>query len=410
MVKISRKTLFVLAFYVIITIFLSWPLILHLDGFLLSKVHEDISHSDTEYQINYMLKSKELFLDHQNFIIIQSKYAMPQSYVLFGIFSTVFLGLNEIVFHNLFFLLCVFLSGIFMYFFMLELSKDRIASFFSGFLYMSSNFLFHQYMWGHTNILQIQWIPLIFLFLEKTLKKPKEFKYSIFLGVCLSLQVISSVQYTVYISVVIPFYILLRTYFVNRKTFVNKYFWINMFVSTILAIAFSSFYLIKRLNMHSVIRTIEENLELNWRMQSLKSLFDVNSHMYLGIIQVVLILLGISITIWYIKNKRYRIYIPFAILFIFFTLCMFGPASYFLPYYWLYKFWPFINHFRTPVRLFPFVLICSSILSSLFLLSMQKVNALKKYKFYILIVIMLIITGLQILSSYYFSSRHLFYL
>lgn len=406
--KINLKTLLVISSYLIITIFLSWPLILHLDGFLLSKNYKDISHSDTKVHMKYMLKSKELFLDGKDFIVLPSDYSLAQTYNLLGIFSIIVLGLNEIVFHNLFFLFCIFLSGLFMYFLMLELSKNKLASFFAGFIYMSSNYLFHQYIFGHTHYIQIQWIPLVFLFLEKTLNY-KKFKYAIFLAISLSLLILSSSQYTVYLSFIIPVYLLLRIYFVDKKILIDKHFYLNIAISNVLAFVFSSFYIFKRIHSSSIIRTIGENMGKWWVLSYFGQLLSVKTNINLGGIQFILIFLGIIVILAYIKDKNYRKYIPFAILLIFLIICMAGPFSLYAPYYWLYKFWPFINRFRVPIRLFPFVLMCSSILSSLFLLYIQKMKKLKKYRVVILILVIIMIIIFQILNSHWLSNHHIFY-
>jgi len=52
--KISKKTLLIILSFLLITSFLSWPLVLNLDGFLLSQHYKDISHADTNHHIFYL--------------------------------------------------------------------------------------------------------------------------------------------------------------------------------------------------------------------------------------------------------------------------------------------------------------------------------------------------------------------
>jgi hypothetical protein len=400
--KINKKTLVVILSYLIITIFLSWPLILHLDGFLFS-VHLDLRRSDTLYHISHIEKAREHIRAYKNPIVIE-RGEVAQTYIFSGVFFTYVLRIKDVIFHNLFFLACVFLSALFMYLLMFELSKNKLASFFAGFLYMSSNYIFQQYTWGHTNIMQMQWIPLVFLFLEKTLKY-KKIKYAIYLGISLSLLILSSSQYTAYLSFILPLYLLLQFFFVDKKNFTDKHFWLNMFISIITAFALSSLYLIKRFSLPSTIRTIRENMKQSLD-RGFRLLLGIGSHLYLGTIQLLLTLLGMYIIWLNVKDKNYRKYIPFAILFVLLIICMLGPFSWYAPYYWLYKFWPFINMFRAPKRLFPFVLMCSSILSSLFLIYLQKIRKFKKYRVLILIMVMITIIIFQISISPWLSNRH----
>ncbi len=403
--KILKESLYVILFFLFMTLFLTWPLALNLEGFLLSSAYEDISHSDTTKQIGMMLESNDRFMNNLDFIIVEQKFAMPPSYMLLGIFSVSLLKLDPTVFHNLFFLISMFLAGLFMYLLMMEWTKDRFSSVFGGFLFMSSNFLMHQYMWGHANILQIQWIPLIFLFLERLLLS-KKLKYSLYLGLVLAVQVISSLQFSVYLTFIIPLYLILRYIFFDKKFVKEKDVWLNLFLSAILGLAFSSFYLIKRFNLTPQVRTIKENLIENRSVESLSVLFNPNSHVSIGWFTVVLVLIGISLVIWHFQKREYRKYGLFGILFVFFLLCLLGPVSVFVPYYWLYKLWPLVDYFRTPVRVYPFLSLCLSFLASLIFLTIKN----KKLKWIILIIFLVIFFLFQIQDSHYFVNTHIFYL
>lgn len=273
---------------------------------------------------------------------------------------------------------------------------------------MSSNYIFHQYIWGHTNIWQIQWIPLIFLFLEKTIKYEK-IKYSLYLGIALALQILSSSQYIVYLSFIIPLYLLLRIFIVDKKILINKKFYLNMFISLITAFVLSSFYLVKRIGLSSVIRTIEENMMWYWRLNNLNELLSFGENISIGPIHIIFLGFGLFVLWMNIKNKDYRKYFIYLILFIFIIIAMFGPFSKFAPYYWLYKIWPFVKNFRVLRRLFPFVLMSSSILSSLFLLYLKDQNKSEKYRIMILIISIFVMIILQILNSHWTSNLWIYY-
>jgi hypothetical protein len=224
----------IISSYLLITILITWPLILHLDGFLLVKGYGDVYHSDTYGFIGHMVKAGELLYNNDslfNFNHPPDDFAITFDY--FGVLL-ISMGFSPIIAYNLFFLSSLFLSGLFMYLLMFELSKDGLSSFFSGFVYMSSNYVFNEYVWGHPNLWQIQWIPLIFLLIEGSLDV-RGIRYPVALGVVLALQVYSSTQYAVYLSFIVPVYILLRIYFVDKNILSNKSVWLNVSLSVIVA-------------------------------------------------------------------------------------------------------------------------------------------------------------------------------
>lgn len=394
MKNLKKNVCFMIFFFILLTILITFPLIFNLNGFLLTKDFDNINHSDTEINLRYINESINLLLEHKDFIITPKNYSLPQSYVLTGILFVNFISFDEIVFHNLFFMSSIFLSGVFMYFFMFELCKDNFASLYSGFIYMSSNWIISSYLWGHVNQMQIQWIPLVFLYLEKTIHY-KKIKYGILLGLAFGIQILSSDQYTVYLSFILPVYILLRVIFTKRNIVTQGKYWLLYFTSLITAYLSSSFYLIKRLKIIPPIRSIQENLNKNFRMSFLNQLFEVERNIYIGHFQFLLIILGFFVIWSNFKKKKYRKYVPFFVLFIFLIFCMIGPTSFFAPYYWLYYLWPFFNNFGVVWRLFPFILMFSSILSSLILIFMNKNKKFRIFKIVFLIFSIMIILFFQ---------------
>jgi hypothetical protein len=409
---IEKENVFIISAYILFTLILSHPLIFHLNGFLLSENYSDISHSDTMIHLGYIRKAGYLSKNLQDPIIIDPS-DVPQTYIFPGLFATEIFHIDEVVYHNLFFLYCIFISGYFMYLLMFELSGDKISSFFSGFLYMSPNFLFYEYMWGHTNIMQIQWIPLILLFLERTLKY-KKIRDSICLGFSLSLQIVSSSQYTVYLTFILPLYLFLRIYFSDKNLFFDRNFWDKIVFSKILisleiAFLLSSYFLVKRLTIFATVRSIQDNLTKSWRMTSINQLFHVNTHISLGIIQMALVLIGLAIIYRKRDNSLFRRFIPLPVLMLFLILAMYGPTHPLSPYSLLLNYWPFVNRFRVPRRIFPFILICSSILSSLGLIHLKEIESLKKYRIHILVLLITLIITIQILQSPWLSNHQIYY-
>ena len=155
--------------FLFFTLFITWPLLMNMNGFLLPPQYNNISHSDSLQHISKIGQAKELLAQGKNPIIVDNA-DVSQLYIFMGVFLNSVFGIDPVACHNTYFLLSLFLSGFFMYLFMRELSDDYLASLFAGFLYLTSQYLPYAYYWGHSNTPQIQWIPLVFLFLEKMLK------------------------------------------------------------------------------------------------------------------------------------------------------------------------------------------------------------------------------------------------
>ncbi|PIY59835.1 hypothetical protein COY95_04980, partial [Candidatus Woesearchaeota archaeon CG_4_10_14_0_8_um_filter_47_5] len=348
--------------YMVFALFLTWPLILSLNGFVLTKDYPDISHSDTMLHISHVKEARALYLKGVPPLIVDS-FDVAQTYIIPGILITSYLPVSDIMYHNLFFLACVVLSGFCTFLFVRYMNRNVYAAFLGGFLYMSSNLLFRAYVWGHTNLMQFQWIPLIFLFVEKVLQEPSK-KHALFLGVVGALQLLSSAQYTAYLSFILPLYLGLRTLFFDCKCIKDTRVWKLFLLAAGIALLLSVFYLVPRMIIPSTIRTIEENLNPWWRLTSIKQLFWPYDPNYLGSIHLLLMGLGSAMLVMQRGKSEFARILPFALLTPFLILGMNGPSSPVMPYYLLYKYWPMINHFRVPARLFPFVLLCGSMVSS----------------------------------------------
>jgi hypothetical protein len=245
--------------------------------------------------------------------------------------------------------------------------------------------------------MQIEWLPLIFLFVEKMLKSDK-FRNAIYLGIVFALQLVSSSYNTIHLSFFLPFYLIVRVLFSTR---ISKVFLRNIFLSLVLALLITSPYLIKRATVPAIVRTVEENMMDYWKLDSINELLNINYHLYMGTIQFLLTFLGIII-IWH--YKEFRKYLPFLITAAFALICMIGPFSVLAPYYWLFKLWPYFNHLRVPFRIYPFFLLGYSVVASIFLL------LLKKYKHRSLLTAIIILTVIigQILVSPWLSNYHIF--
>jgi hypothetical protein len=395
----------VLLLFLIATLLITWPLAIHLDGFLLIRGYEGISHSDDYTMLKVMVGAKRLFYTNHTIPFVEKVrldwdvcYPLLAFYILLAP-----AGFNVVETLNVFLLASVFLSGASMFLLIREISGDRLASLFGGFVYMSSGYVINEYVWGHPPLYLIHWIPLIFLLAEKSLKGAQPV-YPLLLGVALSSQVYSSSHYAVYLSLILPTYIILRLSLLGRRSLRRVFF--NLVLSLAVVLALSGYFILQNTGLPHEKRTLEENNNPPWVLGSPVDLIRVDKALNFGFVQVVLVVLGLCI-LWSRRNDgRYRVYWPFLLLLVYLVASMMGPLSEYAPYYWLYNYWPFIQYYRVPSRLFPFALMCVSVLSSIALAYMGDNPRLRRWRtasFALLIVALLV----QLSFSVFFSPRHI---
>jgi hypothetical protein len=401
------QTLLVICFYMLVVVALTWPLLTHLNGYILPAGVTNISWSDFPFVFEGVNESRESLLNGT----ILSVHELP------GDFSPIFeyfvillswCGFSNAAAYNLFFVLSVVLSAFFMYLLMYKLSRDRVASLFCGVVYISVNYLLEEYTFGHPTRMQIQWIPLVFYALERMIRSGG-FRNAVLLGAALTLQIYASTQHLVYLTFVAPLYLLFRHIFVDRKRLLRRQFWKGSAIACAVFIAASGYYIFKRFELGYGIRTVEENLVPWCTMTSLSQLVGKASAVSLGIVPAVCLVVGMAVFLLGRNRKKYAPYIPYALVFVILLAFLVGPSTWYAPYFWLYKWWPLVNRFRCVSTLFPFVLMSASILSSLPLLWAKECRAIRKYRVLLVIILVVAVVGCHIFSSGWFVGRHIFY-
>jgi len=335
--------------------------------------------------------AKEKILAHEKLYIMDDR-PVGYLYIIQGLILMFLFKTTSIIAHNLLFIISFFLSGFFMYLLAFELTKNRLGSLLAGFFYCTSNYMFAKLIIGHGVLFQLQWLPLFFLFLEKLMSKPK-LKNSLFLGLSLSLIILSSPYYTVYLTIIAPVYCFSR----NVKFFKNRRLMLLILIAIVISLLLSSFYIFDRLNSPSTIRTIEDNLNPAWRLDSFWELISPRySSFFVGQIPLLLACCGI----YYTLIKKDKRMVPFVLILFVSLILSIGPVNNFAPYTVLYKIWPFINKFRTPYRIFPFALMSIALLITFFFKEFTK-NINYKKKFFLFLSIMATIIIFNHLPSLY---------
>lgn len=309
-------------------------------------------------------------------ILLHSDFTVPPSYVLSGAVVTMILPLSTVVFHNLFFVGSMFLAGLFMYFLVREVVGNPEVALLSGILYMSSFYLFYTYTFGHTNQWQIQWIPLVLFGVERV-ASDFEGRNVVLLALALSLQVLSSEQYTVYLSFFLPLYVSLR-YLCGASKFRSRAFWKGITAASVLSVLAVWPYVAGTLLMTGngvETRTLQTNM-YHWyvieRTNVVGVMFAADA---LPQVLFRLLLLAVGAGAVFTTSRHYQLrLLPFAVLFVVGLSFAWGPFSPWAPYTILYEFWPFVEYFRVPYRTLPFALLGSSTLSAAALLHVSKPN------------------------------------
>jgi len=401
-------------FFLVMTIFLTWPLMNHLDAFVISQVYPSAAHSDLAWHLEMLQEAKTAFWHAQNPLML-SMWEVSALYLLVGIpFLSV--GMQAIVFHNLFFLAVLFCTGFFMYLFVNELLRSDSAGLVAGFAYMSSSYIIYAYDWGHAHTIQIQFIPLIFLFIERILRSPSpRISDSLKLGVVLLCQVLAVSQTTVYLTFFIPLWLAFRLLLNRAHGIVQK----RRMVAQLRILGFAFIFglllcapfLYLKLNTSTVIRTLEENSRRYWILESWREFLTVGGSLHPGVIPLILGLGGIAMLLWRQKLPgialNFRESLGYLAIMVVSFFCMFGPVAVWLPYTWLYQFWPLVNHFRVPSRTFPIFLFALALFTAVGFLWITENRILKVHRFAIAIAIILLMVTSQVLISPWWRDVHL---
>ncbi len=203
--RAMRISLLILA-YALIAIALTWPLAAHLNRGVTSAVDP----VDSIWRIGwgqYQLLHHPLHLFNGN-----TFYPFPDSYlfdelVLGAAVLTLPLavvGLAPLAIYNLGVLLSLLLSALAMYALARRFSAVRVAAFIAGTIYAFAPM--HLDRIGHIGLLSAQWFPLILLFLDRVVERPR-WRDTTALTVCLVMQVISSQYYAIYLLLLVPLFI-----------------------------------------------------------------------------------------------------------------------------------------------------------------------------------------------------------
>lgn len=132
----------------------------------------------------------------------QQSFNLPLT--LTGAAVSLVTGSGLITTYNAIMLLFIAMSGLAAYLFTREFVDSTPACLLAGGLYMLAPTMIHAVGWGLRS-LQLLWVPLIFLYLHRTLEAPT-WRSAVMLAVVNILQFLASSQFTAYLTVLLPLY------------------------------------------------------------------------------------------------------------------------------------------------------------------------------------------------------------
>ncbi|WP_042662300.1 hypothetical protein [Haloferax sp. ATB1] len=372
-------------FFAIVTVLLAFPLLFVPDQIHLTAPPTYSFVHDGAWTIQHPAKGSE-YIDHlgamaaidggvdrllagNGQIIILSDYTIPPTYIIAGMVTTLALPVSTILFHNLYFVVSMFLAGVFTFFFVRAVLDERAVALLAGVLYMSSFYLFNAYVMGHTNQWQIQWIPLILFSVERMRVHAEAGfvgKSVVLLAVAFGIQVLSSMQYSAYLSFVLPLYVFLRLLY-GATGFRSALFWKGFGTATLLAAIATSPYLYARFRLIQAGTTSQTTLQADsyvwYQVQNVIGEFFAADAQLQFIFRLLLVVGGV-LTLYTVSRQRFRQLAPFAFLFGICVLIAWGPFSPWAPYALFHTYWPLVGYFRVPYRILPFALLGSSTLAA----------------------------------------------
>lgn len=378
--NIENTTFPAMIFFALLTIFLTFPILLRLDRLYLTAPIGEYVFDGTDHfyvsqkgfreyidHVGHMNTLEEAVFQWQNGaapVVIHPTYIVPLSYLLTGTLFLSVLPIETVIFHNMFFLLSMFLAGLSTFFFVREITENPNVALLAGALYMSSFFLFGEYLLGNTNQWQLQWIPLILYSVERV-RDPANGRDVVLVSIAFVLQVISSTQYAVYLSFMLPLYIGLR-YMSGAQEFRSRRFWGEFIAAGLLALLLLTPFLWTRLSVVGDTPTysLAENAYTGYVLNNtIGAFFAADIFPHLGFRLTLLLGGGVGILVAGGRRRQLQI-APFLGLLVAGVVLARGPFEPWAPYAIFYQYWPLTEFYRTPYRMLPFALLGASVLSA----------------------------------------------
>ncbi len=146
---------------------------------------------------------------------------------------------NEIVAYNLFLLLSFVLTGYTTYLLIAYLTDNPHAAMIGGAIFAFCPYRIHSMAAGWLPLLATHWIPLIFLYLERTFREKKS-RHALAAGFFMGLTVLSSRHYLVIVGSMVLVFTLFRLHFWRGKRAIRDHLLRHLALAGLLAVAMAA--------------------------------------------------------------------------------------------------------------------------------------------------------------------------
>jgi len=271
--------------------------------------------------------------------IANPNFTAPPAYLFPVGLLTLTLG-NVVVAHNVLLLTYSFLAFLCMFGFVHRLTASTAAALYSATLFGGCNYVIHHMSGGHANQSQIYLFPLIFLCLERVLDRPV-WQTALPLGAALALAAHSSSQYSVFLSLLVPLYLVAR----SPSALKQPRHLLALALAGLTALGGTAFYLSVKLGAGTIERGLWENQQ--YVVQQFSEWLDPDAYAHLGVVPLLLAAGALA------GRPLRHLRAPtraLAALLLFCMVMALGPMSSLHPYRWFYEGVPVFQLMRTPVR------------------------------------------------------------
>ncbi len=397
----KKINLFVILFFTLLTIFISWPLVLNLDSAIFDFfIFDSLNIIWTiNWNIHQIFKDPFNLFQANNFY--PEKNALAYSENLLGISFLVLpivkIFNNPVLAYNFSLFLSFILSGYGMFLLVYHLTKNYSASILASLTYTFAPFKILR-MLIHLNIVSGQWLPFVFLYLEKFFEE-KNLKNIILFSLFFILQSLTSLHYFVFLLVSVFVFFIIKI-FLNRQI-LDKDFFKKIFISFFLIFIFLlpiflPYFQIKEGSIGKAWEiafytpSLKDYLRVWYLLEKKELINNLEKFVFIGFVPLILLILSIFI---FKKIKKENLIIYGVIGLIGFLLSL-GPLikikeGYIFGFYLPFLFIPGFNQIRAVSRFSILLFFGLSIIFGLALAHLFKKEILKKFLFFFLSILFL---------------------
>lgn len=323
---------------------------------------------------------------------VQGSLAFSDSYFMQSIlaFPIFLISRNIILSYNLLAILTLFVSFLSMYILSFYLTKNFFASTLASTIYVFNPNIMGRFP-EHLMLYSLEWIPLIFLFLEKSFKNPTS-KNIFFFFLFLTCQLLSSLYYLVFLSVILPIYFLIRVLQqeLKLKSFLNKGFLLGLCLFMAASFSLGSIYF-KFYSIESIGRDLSSAINFSAKPDEFFTAVSLNKdaehHLFVG--WIVLSFLAIGLFVYFKKKPNDKMLNLFLLLMLLSFILSLGPKGYL--YSLIYQINPLFSFIRVPSRFAAFFFFFLSLSLALIWIKIFQNRGLKEKVIFTIFIIMIIV-------------------